>query len=235
MGKTAFTSWYQTFWTLASIGWFAAGVPGCRTAPALSSSIEVALSKTTSQSAERGVGPAGLANSQWSIVRKADPGPSSKSSALTMLTPPPPGPYGGFLSGQALKRPPVGEEIFVAQFGDEGQMTQVTNNRYLLASVYGQTIPIGTAWWNSSLPGVSYRSASYGVQDGDRVGLAVVVHVRFLQTFVGKAVLYSWGALSNDVIDGQFGYLIDFRDGALPMLGTIADQYPIEGRRVATE
>jgi hypothetical protein len=145
---------------------------------------------------------------------------------------PPPGPYGGILSGEGLARPPVGERIFLIEFGPGGEMVEARENRFFLAQFYGSTVPIGEAWVNTTLPGVVFQSASYGLQEGDHYGIAVVVHVRFANFFLGRAILYSWGDIDGDGITGQFGYLLDFTEGVVSFLGTTADQYPVTGERI---
>jgi len=203
---------------------------GCATVPEFPGSLDVAVSAAATLTGERNTGPAVLASSTWSLTRRADPNdPEDKGD--TGLA----GTYGGIFSGDGLERPPVGERIFLVRFGPGGEMVEVTENRFFLADIYGDTVPVGGEWADSSLPGVSYRSASYGVQIGDRFGIAVIVHVRFLETFLGQAILYAWGTVADDTIDGQFGYVLDFTDGAVSFLGTVADQYPIDGQRVGEE
>ncbi len=203
-----------------------AGIIGCGGVPALPDSFEVTTSATEKVEADAGTGPQGLANSSWSLMRKTDPedDPSEDDAQ-------PRGPYGGILGGDALQRPPVGEEIFQIHFGESGEMIEVTENRFFLPGIYGGTVHVGGDWTSAGLPGMAFRSASYGVQTGDRYGLAVVVHVRAGNIFLGRAVLYSWGTITGDHLDGQFGYLIDLTEGAVPTIGTIADQYPIEAAR----
>ena len=202
---------------------------GCFPVPGLPDSLDVFTSATDHSSAAINTGPAGLADSTWSLTRKAeasnpDPAPSRTGPA---------GPYGGLFAGDALARPPVGERIFLVEFGAGGRMVHITENRFFLAEIYGSEVPVGDEWTSTVIPGIFYRSASYGLQIGDRFGLAVLVHVRFGEIFLGRAVLYSWGTIDGDRIDGQFGYLLDFTEGAPSFLGTIADQYAVEGMRVA--
>lgn len=208
---------------LAAAGLFAA--VGCGTIPALPESLEVAISATDRVAAGAGTGPASLAGRAWSIMRKAD---ATLSSALS-ISPEPVGPYGGLLFGAALPRPPVGDRIFIVRFGPNGEMVEVDENRYFLAEIYGRTVPVGGEWAGTVLPGVFFQSASYGVQVGDRFGLAAIVNVRGGELFLGRATLYAWGTVVDGRIDGTFGYLIDFTGGVVPFLGTVADQYPIEG------
>lgn len=198
---------------------------GCGSVPALPETFDVATSATQRSDAQKGTGPAGLANATWSLARVADPNEPEQEDA-------PPGPYGGILSGQGLARPPVGDRIFLIRFGQNGEMVAAEENRFFLAEFYGTDVPIGEEWSPTTLPGVVFQSASYGVQEGDHFGIAVVVHVRFANFYLGRAVLYSWGDIAADRIDGQFGYLLDFTEGLVSFLGTAADQYPVEGERV---
>lgn len=202
---------------------------GCGSVPALPTSFDVATSATDRLAADAGTGPAGLAGSTWSLVRQADP---SAGDTGAEDPPTPSGPYGGLLNGRGLDRPPVGERIFLVRFGSEGELAEITENRFFLAQFYGSEIPVGGEWTGTTLPGVAFRSDSYGVQVGDRFGVAVVVNVRFGNLFVGQAVLYAWGTIADTVIDGTFGYVLDFTDGIVNFLNTVADQYPVEGLRV---
>jgi hypothetical protein len=204
------------------------GVTGCFPIPELPGTFEVATSTVDRVEAAKGSGPAGFADSAWSLSRKADPaegGSAQQSDA-------PPGPYGGLLTGMGLDRPPVGERIFLVQFDEQGRMVEVAENRFFLADIYGATVPVGSSWVASTLPGVRFRSASYGVQVGDRVGIAIVVDVSLLGSYVGRAVLYAWGAVANDQLEGMFGYLLDLTGGGLRGLGMIADQYPVHGQQI---
>jgi hypothetical protein len=202
---------------------------GCGAVPNLPRTFDVATSASEKSEVPAGTGPASFASSTWSLVRVADPEDSGAGAEDDST---PGGPYGGLLSGDALDRPPVGERIFLVEFGDQGQMTRVTENRFFLAQFYGSDVPVGGEWRRSTLLGVTYHSASYGLEVAERFGLAVVVDVRFGALYLGRAIPYSWGTLAGDSIDGTFGYLLDFTDGIVPSLGTIADQYPIEGQRV---
>jgi len=196
---------------------------GCGGVPLLPDVFEVATSTTDRVEAEAGTGPMFLANSVWTLTREPDP----SGEEDVVMDDPPPGPYGGILQGEALSRPPVGSVIARVTFGPDGEMTQVAENQYFLARIYGTTIPVGGAWKGTTLPRVAYRSASYGAEVGGGFGLAVVVHVRWGNVFLGRAVLYAWGTTGDAELAGTFGYLLDFTDGIVPSLGTIADQYPM--------
>lgn len=197
---------------------------GCGGVPELPDTFDVATSATEKSEAEKGTGPAGLTDSTWSLTRIPDPDGEVDTDA-------PDGPYGGILSGDALERPDVGEQIFLVEFGDVGQMVNVAGNRFFLPQFYGDEIAITEEWHGTTLPGVFYNSASYGLEVAGRFGVAVIVHVRWGNFFLGRAILYSWGVQDADAINGTFGYLLDFTDGMVRGLGTIADQYPIEGTR----
>lgn len=199
---------------------------GCGGVPALPDTFDVATSATEKSEAEKDTGPIGLANSTWSLTRAADPDDSGDAADST-----PPGPYGGLLSGEALERPPVGEQIFLIEFGEQGQMVRASENRFFLPDFYGSDVPIGEQWSGTTLPGVVFNSASYGLEIGGRFGVAVIVHVRFGGFFLGRAILYSWGVQTDDTLAGTFGYFLDFTDGIVAGLGTVADQYPVTGQR----
>lgn len=203
-------------------------IAGCNAVPLLSESLSVAISTAARLDAPKGSGPAALANGVWSLSRKADSSDTANADGVSA----PPGPYGGLLNGDALPRPPVGERIFLARFGPAGEMVRVTENRFFLPEIYGMEIPIGGEWTSATVPGVFFRSNSFGVQQSGRVGIAVHVQVRLGEVFLGRAVIYAWGTVSGGSLDGTFGYLLDFTEGAVSFLGTVADQYSVNGQRV---
>lgn len=207
----------------------AAALAGCGSVPALPETFDAATSATEKSEAPRDSGPPRFGDNVWSLARVADPNnPDDDTDDQT-----PSGPYGGLLSGEALDRPPVGEQIFLIEF-DEGVMVNVTENRFFLPRFYGDEVAVGGEWQGTTLPGVFYNSACYGLEIDGRFGLAVIVHVRFFNFFLGRAIIYSWGTMADDgkSLTGTFGYLLDFTEGIAATLGTIADQYPIEGTRV---
>lgn len=144
------------------------------------------------------------------------------------------GPYGVLLSGESLPRPPVGESMFLVHFGDNGRITGITENRHFLPEIYGVEIPVGDEWNAATLPGMFFNSASYGLDSEDRIGIAIVAHVRFFNFYMGQAMIYAWAPTpANDAFEGTFGYEIDFSDGVVSFLRNIADQYPVSGSRIA--
>jgi len=199
---------------------------GCGAVPDLPDPSEVNTSATNRITAAKGTGPAVFAGGTWSLTRIPDPADTEPPPT------PPPGPYGGVLSGVGLKRPPVGSRIFLVEFDENGVMTRITENQYFLAQFYGSEVPVGGGWWGTTLPGVTFTSAAYGGEADGRFGLATIVHVRFGSLLLGRAVLYAWGTVTGDLVEGRFGYLLDFTDGIVAVLGTTADEYPIEGQRV---
>ncbi len=211
-------------------------VAGCPTVQDLPETFDVAISATEKASAPRDSGPISLAQSSWAGFRDADPVEASSTPESTgevaVQSEAAPGPYGGLLNGGILERPPVGEQIFVVDFGDAGQMTAIHENLYFLPQYYGTEVPVGGTWSPSTLPFASFRSASYGVEQDDRYGLAVVVQVRLGNIPVGRAIIYSWGTLGADRLEGKFGYLLDFTEGIGQfLLMTGGDQYPFHADR----
>lgn len=204
----------------------AAATTGCGGVPGLPTSLEVATSTMDTTEAAAGSGVAGLADSVWSIERVADPAQHGDAD------PPTSGPYGGLLTGERLARPPVGERIFLIEFGPVGEFVEVRENRFFLPRIYGDTVEVGGDWAATTFGGVSFRSEPYGVEVGERFGMAVVVNVRFGNFFLGRATLYAWGTQADDQLAGTFGYVIDFTEGVVAFLGSRADQYPITGERI---
>jgi len=201
------------------------GAAGCPLVTPLPDELDVSVSATNKQAAPRDSGPPSLANTTWSIARVADPNEPAVSD-------PPPGPYGGILNGGLLQRPPAGEQFALVTFGPSGQAVLVDENDSFLSDIYGRSIAISSEWHTTTLPGIEYRSASYGLDFSDRFGVAILVQVRLGTTYVGRAILYAWGTRSEDQISGTFGYLLDFRGGLGERLGSSGDQYPITGTRV---
>ncbi|MEW6252282.1 MAG: hypothetical protein AB1716_16710 [Planctomycetota bacterium] len=202
---------------------------GCPMVPALPPEFEVAISATERRAAPIHSGPPNLANSTWEGARVGVPGEEEPPPPAEA----PPGPYGGLLSGGVLPRPPVGEPMFRIHFGDDGRALRVSENRYVLPDIYGSEIPIGVGWIPSTLPGFEFQGVSYGLAVGNRIGLAILAQVRSGPTFVGEAIVYAWGTVNGNQIDGQFGYLIDLTEGAGRVLFDMtADQYPIRLTRV---
>jgi hypothetical protein len=73
---------------------------------------------------------------------------------------------------------------------------------------------------------------SFGVEAAGHIGYVVFVQVRLGSLYVGKAMIYTWGTVAGDRIDGQFGYVLDFTGGiAENVLTTGGDQYPIYALR----
>jgi hypothetical protein len=200
---------------------------GCGAVAPLPESIEVAISEADREEAEMGSGPAGLADTVWSIQRGADPrGPYGGGTAD------PTSGYGGLLRGEPLARPPPGAQIFVVHFGPDGRIVRVTENEYFLPGIYRTEVPVGGDWVATPLPGVSFRSRSYGLEQDNRYGVAARFQVRFVNMLLAHATVYSWGRIAGDRSDGRFGYTLDFSDGLLAFLGTIADEYPADGELV---
>lgn len=204
---------------------------GCPAVEDLPAEFDVAFSATEKQSARRDVGPAEMANSTWAFFRAAE----TDQAGATVQKPvrqPATGPYGDLLGGGQLERPPVDEQIFRIEFGSQGQMINVRENRYFLPDIYGTEVRVGADWTSAALAGVEFRSASFGVKVGERIGLAVLVQVRLGNFKAADAVLYAWGTLAEQRIDGTFGYRIDFSQGvAAGLLSIVADQYPFYALR----
>lgn len=236
---------------------FAAAAAGCGALPPLPETVSLPISETETVEAAIGTGPALLANSVWDITRAADsyePRPTgylvgralsravlaSRNYAANKRPRTPV--LGAGLSADAaantqarldyFPRPDVGETIFVVHFGPQGEMIEVTENEYLLPRLYGTEVAIGGRWVPTPLPGVAFRSESYGLADGDRYAVAARFQVRFLACPLATALVYSFGELTGDLSEGKFGYRIDFTNGILPFLGRLQDEYPAMGERI---
>jgi len=189
--------------------------------------LDVVLPAGQVHPAARDTGPALLADSGWELFRTEDPDNPGDEPAGG------PGPYGGLLEGGVLNRPPVGEKIARVTFDASGRLVQVQENRYLLPEVYGRTITIDGTAGATALPGLTFRSASFGLSINDQFGVVVYVDVRAFGARVGHAIIYAWGTRREDRIDGIFGYRLDFSNGLADLvLDSAGDQYPVEALRV---
>lgn len=216
------------FVRVSIVSCLAAGMAGCMGGTGLPEEFSVSTSATEKTPAAPQSGAARFVNSKWALFRVAEEGEAPPTDDAA-----PRGPYGGLLDGGLLERPPASAQIFVVEFGDQGQATRVTENKYFLADIYGDTIGVGPQWRPTTLPFVRFRSAPYAVEVNDRFGLAVNVRVELLSMYVGRAVLYAWGTGDDERLDGQFGYLLDFEGGIGDvLLNTTGDQYPFFATRV---
>jgi hypothetical protein len=203
-------------------------IAGCPAVVDLPAELEVATSAAVKHPAARDSGPPSLANSTWAAFRAVVEGESDEPPAD-----PPPGPYGGLLDGSGLARPPAGAQIFKVAFGANGVPVRITDNEYFLKDIYGAEVPVGGEWEQTVLPGVEYRSAGYGLEVGGRFGVAILVQVRVGTTFIGQAILYTWGTLSEDRLEGIFGYAFNFDEGIGGLvLQNTGDQYAFFATRV---
>ncbi|MGE0481143.1 MAG: hypothetical protein AB7Q17_11790 [Phycisphaerae bacterium] len=195
---------------------------GCPLSTGLPDELDVVLPQNQKQTAAADTGPQSLGGATWAIFRKFDPNAPDDPQSVA----PAPGPYGGLLNGGLLERPPVDGLIFRVDVAASGRITRVRDNQFFLADIYGADLEITADRQPTTLPGITYRSASYGVTVGDQIGLAAYVEVDFLGLRVGNAVLYAWGTLADGRVDGTFGYLLNF-DGGLGdlLLDTTGDQY----------
>jgi hypothetical protein len=210
---------------LSIAAFLAAG--GCPRVPDLPEEFEVALTAAEQRTALRNTGPEQFSGMTLEVIRT---GPADDAQAAGG---PAPGPYGGLLNGGLLERPPVGERMFLVEFDATGAAAQVRENRYVLGDIYGETINIGDAWVGTTVPGISFRSSSYGVTEGERFGLAIIAQVEINGLYAGRAVIYSWGTQTETGFDGQFGYLLDFSGGVGELLfDSGGDQYPVRATRV---
>jgi hypothetical protein len=79
---------------------------------------------------------------------------------------------------------------------------------------------------------LTFRSRSYGLQQGDHYAVAARFQVRFVSFLLAHATVYSYGDLATGAADGRFGYELDFTDGLLSFMRTIDDEYSVAGERV---
>lgn len=195
---------------------------GCPLSTGLPSELDVVLPQNQKQTVAANTGPQSLGGATWAIFRKFDPNAPDDPQSVA----PAPGPYGGLLNGGLLERPPVDGLIFLVDVATGGRITRVRENQYFLADIYGSDLEITSDRRPTSLPGITYRAASFGVSVGGQIGLAAYVEVDFLGLRVGHAILYAWGTLADGRVDGTFGYLLDFSNGLGDLLlDTTGDQY----------
>jgi len=214
-------------WAVISLIIAASGIAGCGSVPSLPPALDVPISETETATAQAGTGPSGLANTVWALTRKGDgysrygSGTSSGGDG-----------YGGLLRGEPLERPPVDGQVFLVHFGPDGEMVEITENEYLLPEIYGSEVPVGGGWMGTPMPSLTFRSESYGLQDGDHYAVAARFQVRFAGFLLAHATVYSYGEVQDDQAEGTFGYLLDFDDGLLSFMGEIEDDYPVAGQQL---
>ncbi|NUQ49734.1 MAG: hypothetical protein HUU27_07430 [Phycisphaerae bacterium] len=203
---------------VAGLAMLMAGLAGCPSIADLPDELDVATSATEKHKAPRDSGLPSAGGRTWAAFRAIVPGESDPAAT--------PGPYGGLLTGGLLERPPAGEQIFRVTFAEDGRPVEVSENGFFLTEIYGRRVPVGGAWSRATLPGLFFRSASYGIEIGGRFGIAIVVQVRFGGAYIGRAVLYAWGTQAAERLEGTFGYLLDFGGGPLEAaLSATGDQY----------
>lgn len=226
----------------------AAGASGCGSLPALPATVTLPISHYGTADAEIGTGPLPLASSVWVLTRAEDDdyplgtgymvqrGLIRADTASRIRRESGSVKAADAASADALRayfpRPDVGETIFVVHFGPAGEMIEVTENEYLLPRLYGAEVPIGGRWIATPLPGVAFRSESYGLAEGNRYAVAARFQVRLFNCPLAAALVYSYGEIDGDTSDGEFGYTIDFTDGVLRFLGKVEDEYAAIGTRV---
>jgi len=196
-------------------------IGGCFGPPEFPEETDVFLSQETSQRAQINSGPPSMANSEWDISRRVVEGMESAEES----------PYGGILGGGFLDRLDPGERMVRVHFEDQGRVTRATENAFYVPQFLGETIIIDGQLQTALLPGLAYAAVSYGTENENRVGIALRVEVRFLGVPSADAVVYAWGPLDGDRIEGVFGYSADFSPLLALLLGSGADQYPVLAER----
>ncbi|GMV97663.1 MAG: hypothetical protein HRF43_02190 [Phycisphaerae bacterium] len=175
--------------------------------PNLPEELEVVLPAGQKAAALVNSGPELLDGSVWSLFRKPDAEGATPPDGTA------PGPYGGLLTGGFLERPAPDALMGLVHFGPGGRVTRISENAFYLPEIFGTDIVVDGRFHGTRVPGLRLAAASFGVSDGDRIGVALPVDVRFLGVPVGTAVVYHWGTRTGDRIDGTFGYQADFTGG----------------------
>jgi len=211
---------------ISYIGFGVVALAGCFGPPNLPAELEVVLPNDVRRTAPADSGPELLAGQTWGFFRKpdADSPAGDDDSGDT-------GPYGGILGRGFLDRPEPDTLMFMAHFAADGHIERITDNSFYIPRLAGDDFDADGAFHAARFPGLQYASVSFGVSEEDRLGIAIAVDVRFLGLPVGTAVVYSWGTLAGDRIDGIFGYVTDFELAADLLLGSGGDQYPIYAER----
>jgi hypothetical protein len=197
-------------------------VAGCFGPPAPPGVFDVVLPGGAKQEVAAHTGPEMLAGGSWSGFRKAGGTEQAEFESNPVA-----GPYGTLLNGGSLTRPPVDWQIAVIDVAEDGRVTMIRENDYLLSGIYGDSSVVDGTSQSTTIFGLTYALTSFGVTVDDAIGVAVVSDVRFIGLPVGRAVIYAWGTGSTDRVDGQFGYLYDFSEGIGGLFfASGGDQYP---------
>ncbi len=155
-----------------------------------------------SGTAPRDAGPPGLANATWAVYLAEQPTSQPADQGAPI------GPYGG-LAGLVLAVPREPGDLLVrAEFGDKGEITQLTDNTFYTPDILPTLIDDGAAH-ETTLTGVSYAQESYGLQVGDQYAFVAPVIVYVFNIELARGAAYSWGRIDGERIDGTLGFFVN--------------------------
>ena len=195
---------------------------GCFGPPNLPEELEVVLPNDVRRTVPAGSGPSTFENATWSVFANPDAEGATDDPNAAPL----PGPYGGFLTGGLDAIPSGDAPLYRIHFGEGGRILRVSEN-IISPGILGDEIIIDGEFHALGFPGLSTAAVSFGVSEGDQIGAAFVMDLRFLGLPVGSAIIYAWGTRTGDRVDGILGRLIDFLPLPDLLLTSGGDQFPI--------
>jgi hypothetical protein len=220
--KTALAIMKQTRCAAWIVCGLALGFSGCFGPPNLPEELEVVMPNNVRRTVPAGTGPTIVENSTWSVFALPDADGATNDSTAAPL----PGPYGGFLDGGLGELPPTDAPLYLIHFGEGGRILGVSEN-IISPEILGDEIIIDGAFHAQRLPGLSTAAVSFGVSEGDQIGAAFTLDVRFLGVPVGSGVIYAWGTKTETRIDGTLGRLLDLKPLPDLFFPSGGDQFPI--------
>lgn len=132
----------------------------------------------------------------------------------------------------------TGRYIGAFVFVKDGALDSVIENNVIGAEVFGDTILADGAVHATDVDGLSYRAATYGVENESGFAYEARAIVTFAGVRVATGRATAVGTHDGDQMEGTFSYRIRVEESAasaLPANLRTEDEFPVYGVRVAAE